>query len=112
MDVQSIIVKPVIGRYYHFWLDNAYMAILLRYGIIVYILLSVIYCMTAIKLKRQNQYFALFVYALFSIYGIMEYNFFALAHNIFLLAIASLLYNRQMIAEKEPRKRYIIKYST
>lgn len=109
-DIQSIIVKPVIGRYYHFWLDNAYMAILLRYGVIVYLLFSVIYFMTAIKLKRQNQYFLLFVYALFSIYGIMEYNFFALTHNIFLLVIASLLYNRQMISEKEPRRRYIIKY--
>ncbi len=110
-DIQTILAKPVIGRYYHFWLDNAYMAILLRYGVIVYFLFSAIYFMTAIKLKRTNQYFSLFVYALFSIYGIMEYNFFALAHNMFLLAIASLLFNRQVIADKEPRKRYVIKFS-
>lgn len=106
-DVKSIVSKPVIGVYYHFWLDNAYMAILLRYGIIVYLLFSIIYCLTALKLKNQNQYFTLFIYALFSIYGIMEYNFFSLSHNMFLIALASLLYNRQIIADRAPRRKYI-----
>lgn len=87
-DIQLIVKRPIIDAFYRFWLDNAYMAILLRYGIIVFLIFSLLYFMTMIQLKQTKQFYLLGIMALYSIYGIMENNYFAMSQNMFLLALS------------------------
>ncbi len=82
------------GRMFGFFLDNAYVAILLRYGIIVYVIFSVLYICNMVYAKRTCQLFLLAILCLYSIYGIMETNFFSLSQNIFLLTMSFVLYAR------------------
>lgn len=90
--VQLIVKNPYTGKIYHFWLDNAYVAILLRYGVIVYVVFSVLYFVTMAYLKKTQQYYLLCIMCMYSIYGIMENNFFAMAQNIFLLSLSFPIY--------------------
>lgn len=87
-DVQLIVKRPIIGTIYHFWLDNAYMAILLRYGIIVFLIFSTLYIVAMIYLKRSEHFYLLGIMSLYSIYGIMENNYFSMSQNLFLLALS------------------------
>lgn len=88
------ISRPVIGKYYHFWLDNAYMSILLRYGPIVFIIYSVLYIATMILLRNIKEYMLVEILCLYAIYGIMENNFFSLSQNMFLLLLSYPIYKK------------------
>lgn len=94
-DIQVLVKRHIIGWFYHFWLDNAYMAILLRYGIIVFLIFSILYLMTMMYLFQTRQYTLLAILALYAVYGIMENNFFSMSQNYFLLLMASPIYYRK-----------------
>ena len=91
-DVQLIVKRPIVGVVYHFWLDNAYMSILLRYGVVVFLIFSMLYFATMLYLKRTSKVYLLMIMALYSIYGIMENNFFSMSQNLFLLTLSFPLY--------------------
>ena len=106
-DVQLIVNRPGVGKHYHFWLDNAYMSILLRYGPIVFILFTVLYVSTMIMLKKMQQYVLVEILCLYAIYGIMENNFFSMSQNLFLLLLSYPIYKRDDIAVE--RKSFLPK---
>ncbi len=105
-DIQLLVNRPAIGRMYHFWLDNAYMTILLRYGPVVLILFSALYIYTMIMLKNMNQYMLVEIMCLYAIYGIMENNFFSMSQNLFLLLLSYPLYKHaEIMTQKKTRRR-------
>jgi len=71
-------------------------AILLRYGIIVFILFSVLYIVTMRYLLKTRNYFLIMILCLYAIYGIMENTFFSMTQNIFLLALAAPIFNKSL----------------
>ncbi len=92
--VRLIFSNPGTGKTYHFWMDNAYMSILLRYGVVVFIIITSLYIWTMIYLKNKNQHVLVALLCLYSIYGIMENSFFYISQNIFLLLLAYPIYSR------------------
>ncbi len=106
-DVQLIVKRPIIGAIYHFWLDNAYMAILLRYGVVVFLLFSTLYITTLLHLKRTEQYYLMGIMGLYSIYGIMENNYFSMSQNLFLVTLSFPLF---IHADDKERKRIPSKF--
>lgn len=80
-----------------FYIDTAYVAIILRYGFIVYILFSIIYLLAMIKSKNISNYMLLIILCIYSIYGVMENSFYALNQNIFLLTLSYALYHRNVL---------------
>lgn len=93
-DIKKIVKRHVIGKHYRFFLDNAFMTILLRYGVVVFILFSALFIITMIYLKEKKQYMLLEMLFLYSIYGVMENNFFSISHNLFLLVLSYPIYRR------------------
>jgi len=70
------------------WLDNAYMAILMRFGVIAYVGFTILYTFTMIRTLRKQQFMTLFILFVFAVYGIMESQFYSVAYNPFLLFIS------------------------
>lgn len=109
-EIQLIVNRPEIGRYYRFWLDNAYMSILLRYGPIVLIFFSSLYIFTMVMLKDMKEYILIEILCLYAIYGIMENNFFSMSQNLFLLLLSYPLYKHDVqkdIVEKRREHRRV-----
>ena len=84
-------VVGIIGKLY---LDNGYMALLLRYGIIVYGVFSVSYIFAMLHMKKRNQYFLLIVLFVYALYGVMENGIYMVTHNIFLISFGNILYEK------------------
>jgi hypothetical protein len=103
-DIQMIVNRPIVGKVYHFWLDNAYMSILLRYGPVVLIVFSGLYIWTMIVLKDMKQYMLLEILSLYAIYGIMENNFFSLSQNLFLLLLSYPIYKHLSYNEEQTNR--------
>lgn len=93
-DIKLTVKKNITGVIYHFWLDNAYVSLILRYGVIVFFIFSALYICTMVYLKRTQQFLLIAILGLYAIYGIMENNFFAMAQNLFLLTLSYPIYHR------------------
>ncbi len=109
-NIYSIVKRPIIGWTYNFFLDNSYMAILLRYGAIILILFMVIYISAMFYFLRQGNYYLVIILFLYGIYGVMETNLFSISKNIFLLALAYPIYSKAYKEETEclERRRRIV----
>ena len=70
------------------FLDSGYMNLLLRSGIVVYLLYSAIYIYAADWLRRRNMPGILIALTLYAVYGIMEPTIYTLKYNVFLLVLA------------------------
>lgn len=103
-DIKLIFVRPGISKTYHFWLDNAYMSILLRYGIIVFAFFSVMYICTMIYLRKIEQHLLVAILCLYAVYGIMENNFFSMSQNLFLLLLSYPIYRYDDMKAKVRKK--------
>lgn len=86
-------------RIHKFYLDTAYMSILVRYGIIVFMLFSVAYIFAMVYFKKVEQYMLVTVFCIYAIYGVMENSLYSLSQNVFLLALSYPLYGRLMIKD-------------
>ena len=96
----------VRGRYISFFLDNAYMAILIRYGYIMYIVFSLFFLFTMIYLIKCKKYYMAMAFACYSIYGVMENSLFSLADNCFLFLMGYLFFDKGHETSKfDVRKR-------
>lgn len=95
-DVQKTVKRHIIGSFYNFWLDNAYMSILLRYGVVVFLIFSILYIAVMIYLKKEKQYMLLEILCLYAIYGVMENYLFSMSHNLFLLTLAYPIFRREL----------------
>lgn len=89
----------IIGR---LWLDNAYVSILLRYGILVFLITAFAYLSLLKSMAIRKEYILVIILFLYALYGLMENGLFMLSHNIFLLVFADLLYKKTEIMESAP----------
>ena len=87
--------RALAGITERLWLDNAYLCILLRYGILVFILFSAAYLWMIKYAAARKKYILAIILFLYALYGVMENGLFVLAHNIFLIAFADLLYKKE-----------------
>lgn len=103
-------IRGVIGRKYY--MDIAYTTLLERYGIIVYIIFSVVYMMSIYWAYKYSKDMLMIVLCMYSIYGIMEPNYFSLSYNIFLIALSYPLYSKQYSVESfarvKPKYRIVL----
>lgn len=90
-------VRGVIARKYY--MDVAYTTLLERYGIVVYILFSIAYLMSIYWAYRSSKDILLIVLCMYSIYGIMEPNYFSLSYNIFLISLSYPLYKKSYVKD-------------
>ncbi len=83
--------QEIVGT--RLFLDNSYSAILLRYGIILFVVFSAgyLYAMYCYARKERND--LVIILFLYSLYGMMENCLFTVQHNVFLLSMAAVLYN-------------------
>lgn len=87
------------------FLDNAYCSILVTFGIVIFILFSVVYCCNmAVQLKKQR-YNLVFILFLIAVYGIMERTLFIISLNIFLVSASDLIYSTKTEREDVALKR-------
>ena len=94
-------IRGVIGRKYY--MDVAYTTLLERYGIIVYVIFSVLYLMSIFLAYKYRKDMLVIVLCMYSIYGIMEPNYFSLSYNIFLIALSYPLYSKQYVEDSFAR---------
>lgn len=90
----------VIGLTSRLYLDNAYLSIFLRYGVLVFLIFSFFYIFLVREMIVQKRYMLVVIFFLYALYGTMENGLYMMSHNIFLIAFADLLY--QKISNKEP----------
>lgn len=86
-----------VGRQSRLYLDNAYVAILLRYGILVFLIISFMYLYLIKSMVIRKEYVLTIILFLYSLYGLMETGLFMLSHNIFLLSFSDLLYHKMRL---------------
>lgn len=75
-------------------LDNAYMSLLIRYGILGYSIFSLAYLATMRYMKSIDEKMVIIMFA-FSLYGCMESGFVSVGANVFVLLIGIWLYKRK-----------------
>ena len=70
-------------------LDNAYMRLLLNFGIVIWMIYGFIYSFIISKAKKNNDNVIMLIFAVFLGYGLMEWYILRPALNIFLLYFAA-----------------------
>lgn len=82
-------------------LDNAFVKILLMYGLLVYILYAIIfYVIIYFCIKKGNNILLLLTF-IFLFYGLMENALYQINHNIFILYFSNILYSDEKIYMKK-----------
>ncbi len=76
------------------YLDNSYMTLLIKYGVISYLIFSIAYLLLMDYFRKKEQYFMVTILFMFAIYGVMENCMFSAFHNVYLLAFAQMLYGK------------------
>lgn len=97
--------RKYVGMYHQWYLDNAYLSALLKYGIVVYIIFTVLLASALFYYVEQDNYAMVAILFAYSVYGIMTTGFYMMSHNIFLLTIASPIYMKTAIHKGEHRHR-------
>lgn len=88
------------------FIDNAYLSILIRYGIIVCVLCSVTYSLTCYRIWKAGEYYILTILSIISVYAFMEYMVVNVTWNPLLLFISVLLFgNGRKDDEVKSRKK-------
>ena len=85
-------------------LDNAYMRLILNFGIIVWAVYAILYSVIFAKTKKVNDKLVLLIFYCFIIYGLMEWYILRPALNIFILYASSKVLDNNMegdLIEKE-----------
>lgn len=83
-----------LGMSGRLWLDNSYASILLRYGILVFLIFSISYLYLLKNMVVRKEYVLVIILFLYSLYGIMENGLYMVTHNIFLIAFSDLLFRK------------------
>ncbi len=93
--------RALVGMIQNLYSDNAYGTLLIRYGIIVYILFSAMYLYNMnIQIKKKKTALVFFL-CLYAICGVMENSFLSMSLNIFLLSIKSIFYKENNLKENK-----------
>ena len=84
--------RRMVGLQGHLYLDTAYATLLIRYGLIVYIIVSVAYLLVMNMQRKKRNDLILILLFVFSVYGITESSMFMLKYNFLFLYASELLY--------------------
>ncbi len=86
--------RKLVGIKTRLFLDNAYVGILLRYGILVFFIFFIGYlCLMKAMIIRKEYILAIILF-LYALYGVMESGLYMISHNIFLITFSTLLYKK------------------
>ena len=77
----------------HIWLDNTYLTLLIRYGIIMYIVFSFSYYYLMHIKKESNVYLFIILFG-YCVYGVLEPSMFIFVYNDFLLFYKDILFKK------------------
>lgn len=102
--------REAVGLYTRLWLDSAYCNLLIRMGIIVFLLFCIGYFFTFYKMKNVPVIAVIFL--VYAVYGIMEGSLTQLTHNIFLITMAWSIYPEKTVEQvlmNKGTKRIIFK---
>lgn len=91
--------REIVGIKQFLYLDNAYMSILIRYGIVVFLMFSLFYILLIKKVVNQQEGMLAIILFLYALYGVMENGLYQITHNIFLIAFSNLLYGKSASEE-------------
>ena len=97
--------RKYVGVYHQWYLDNAYLSVLLQFGIVVYVIFSLLLVWAVFYYANQNDYTMVAILFTYSVYGIMTTGFYMMSHNIFLLTIASVLYMKEGTYDAKKKHR-------
>lgn len=75
-------------------LDNAYMLLLIKYGILSYLIFSAAYLLLMNYYRIKKQYVIMIILFVYAVYGIMENGLVQAYHNIFLISFSNMLYGK------------------
>lgn len=89
------------------YLDNAYMTLLIRLGILSYSIFSIIIIISMIYYKKRKYVTLLIIFSVYALYGVMESGWFLMTHNIFLIAISNVLYGKEKLQNRFVHKNII-----
>lgn len=93
-----------VGVYRQWYLDNAYISILLRFGIIVYLIISIYWSISIFYNVKYGNYVMVAILFTYSIYGIMTTGFYNMSYNVFLIAMAYPIYQKKYRASHKHHK--------
>lgn len=83
-----------------YFLDNTYMILLIRYGIIFYLIFSIAYIAAMIIGLKTEKYMIVLVFFIYSIYGLMEPSMYRFSYNITLLYLSGVLFGKVRISDE------------
>lgn len=96
--------RKLVGIKTRLFLDNAYLSILLRYGILTFFIFFIGYlCLVKVLMIRKEYILAIILF-LYALYGVMESGLYMISHNIFLITFSSLLYKKSIQGNGKIRK--------
>lgn len=84
----------LIGIASRLFLDNAYVCILLTYGILVFLIFSLSYFFLMRKMMVHSSYILIIILFIYALYGVMESGLYMIKYNIFLIVFTELLYHK------------------
>lgn len=89
------------GPAFYFFLDNAYVAILLRFGVVFLLLFLALMTAAQVRFAREKRPYAMFLLAVFALDCLMDFELMDLSYNVFIL-LAFCVHDR---ADAETPKR-------
>lgn len=96
--------RKLVGIKTRLFLDNAYLGILLRYGILVFLIFFIGYlCLVKAMIMRKEYILAIILF-MYALYGVMESGLYMISHNIFLITFSSLLYKKSIQGNENIRE--------
>ena len=91
--------RRLVGIKNPLWLDNAYVSILLRYGILVFLIFCFGYLYLIKIVEMQKDDVLMIILFLYALYGTIETGLYMITHNIFLIAFSVLIYGKSLQVE-------------
>lgn len=88
-------------------LDNAYLALLIHYGVLAYGLYCILYCRKMKELYEKKDFAYFVILVAIAMYGVMETTIIKAAYNVFLVSFTSVLFQKnKTIRQLEGKRKY------
>jgi hypothetical protein len=87
--------RLLVGINEKLYLDSSYCTLLIRFGVLSFLIFVIAYFYTFYKFKNIPVMAVIFF--TYSVYGIMEQNLISLMHNVFILTLAWTLYPKKCV---------------
>lgn len=88
--------RKLVGLKNKLWLDNSYTSLLLRYGILMFLIFSIGYWCLIKSMLIKKEYVLAIILFLYAVYGLMETGWHMITHNIFLITFSTMLYSKSL----------------